>query len=307
MRSPAWSSAFALALLAAAGLGCAQTPPKKMTFEEAGLASASEPEGPVEPPVQRPNPDRQPAEPPSGPSIGTALLRFAAQARRLRRATPAGQGFPTQAVAAWRDLAGQLDGYLARPLPQTPLLEIVQIRVTVEAELEGDRLRYGAPPAEVAELVTLREQRFGVRIAAFHGLSAYSLNAPPPLIWPIERPEISSRFGMRVHPLDGHARMHSGVDLAAELGRPVFAAAPGFVVRAGWTSGYGLMVEVRHSGRVTTRYSHLSRILCTAGDPVEAGHPLGLVGATGKATGPHLHFEVWQGSHAVDPLPLLVN
>jgi len=85
----------------------------------------------------------------------------------------------------------------------------------------------------------------------------------------------------------------------------VSAAARGYVVRAGWMTGYGWLVEVRHPGELTSRYSHLSRILCRAGDAVDPGQVLGLVGQTGKATGPHLHFEVWKGGQARDPLAYL--
>lgn len=99
--------------------------------------------------------------------------------------------------------------------------------------------------------------------------------------------------------------MHNGVDLAAAAGRVVSAAAGGFVVRAGWSGGYGLLVEVRHPGDLTTRYSHLSAVLCAPGDALEPGQPVGLVGRTGLATGPHLHFEVWRGGEPRDPLPLL--
>jgi len=99
--------------------------------------------------------------------------------------------------------------------------------------------------------------------------------------------------------------MHYGIDLAATPGRVVSASAKGFVVHAGWTPGYGLMVEIRHGGDLTTRYSHLARLLCGPGDEVEPGQPVGLVGATGRTTGPHLHFEVWRGGRARDPLALL--
>ena len=116
---------------------------------------------------------------------------------------------------------------------------------------------------------------------------------------------LHGQFGMRMHPVEGRRRMHHGIDLAATPGRVVSAAAAGWVVRAGWTGGYGLMVELRHPGDVTTRYSHLSAILCAPGDSIEPGQPLGLVGRTGLATGPHLHFEVWRGGEARDPLPWL--
>ena len=99
--------------------------------------------------------------------------------------------------------------------------------------------------------------------------------------------------------------MHQGIDLAAAEGRVVSAAAAGWIVRTGWAGGHGLIVEVRHPGDLTTRYSHLSAILCAPGDAVEVGHPIGRVGKTGLVTGPHLHFEVWRGGEPSDPLPWL--
>ena len=93
--------------------------------------------------------------------------------------------------------------------------------------------------------------------------------------------------------------------LSARTGRAVGASGAGRVVRAGWAPGYGLLVEVRHGGGLVTRYSHLARVLCRPGDAVEAGQPVGLVGSTGRVTGPHLHFEVWQHGHPRDPLAVL--
>jgi murein DD-endopeptidase MepM/ murein hydrolase activator NlpD len=121
----------------------------------------------------------------------------------------------------------------------------------------------------------------------------------------VENAGLSSLYGMRVHPVEGGRRMHHGIDLAASSGKVVASAASGWVVRTGWAGGYGLLVEVRHPGDLTTRYSHLSAVLCAPGDAVEVGQPLGLVGKTGLATGPHLHFEVWRGGEPSDPLPWL--
>ena len=100
-------------------------------------------------------------------------------------------------------------------------------------------------------------------------------------------------------------RFHAGVDLLAPAGAPVFAAAPGRVVWAAERAGFGLLVTLAHGGGVRTLYAHLSRIDVRLGRRVAAGSPLGLVGATGDATGPHLHFEVRLRGAAVDPLPLL--
>jgi murein DD-endopeptidase MepM/ murein hydrolase activator NlpD len=318
VRAPPRTASTLLALAGAAALGaagCATAPPK-MSFGDAGFHVApaapaaelvEEPEGPTEPPVAVPAPESFATELPAGPPIDALLVRFAIEARARRARLPAHAGFPDEAGAAWRDLAAELDHYLARPLPQTPLLELVRARITVEAEWDYDERRYGPAPAVLAAGIRERAARFGRRLEAARalGFSLFTKPAPAKLRWPVEQAGLSSLFGMRTHPVDGRRRMHQGVDLAASTGRVVSAAAAGWVVRAGWTGGYGLMVEVRHPGELTTRYSHLSAILCAPGDAVEPGQALGLVGRTGLATGPHLHFEVWRAGEPRDPLPWL--
>jgi Peptidase family M23 len=284
-----------------------------MTFAEAGVLTAGaatdavEPDGPAPAPPAVPAPESLASEAPEGPPIDGVLLRFAAEARARRGRADLGRGFPADAVLAWASLAHDLDLYLGRALPQTPLLELVRARVTVDAEWDYDLRRFGPPPAELRRAVEARATRLGVRIDAVRalGLGLLARTKAPRLRWPVEQAGISSTFGMRRHPLDHVRRMHFGVDLASGTGRVVSAAAKGFVVRAGWMGGYGLVVEVRHDGELTTRYGHLSAILCAPGDAVETGQPLGLVGRTGKATGPHLHFEVWRGGTPKDPLAWL--
>jgi murein DD-endopeptidase MepM/ murein hydrolase activator NlpD len=285
-----------------------------MTFEEAGLLAPRalpelppDPEAPLPPPVAIPAPESVALEVPSGPPIDAVLVRFTAEARARRARLAPASRFPDEAGAAWLALAAELDRYLARPLPQTPLLELVRVRVTVEAEWDYDLRRWGTPRADVAAAIGGRTARFARRVDTARALGFALFRRAPParLRWPVEQAGLSSLYGMRVHPVDGHRKMHHGIDLAASSGRLVASAASGWVVRTGWAGGYGLLVEVRHPGDLTTRYSHLSAILCHPGDPVDAGQPLGLVGKTGVATGPHLHFEVWRGGEPSDPLPWL--
>lgn len=113
---------------------------------------------------------------------------------------------------------------------------------------------------------------------------------------------LTSRFGMRAHPIFGGIRRHSGIDVAAATGSPVVAPAAGTVTYSGWRGGYGLLVEVDHGGGVRTRFGHLSRLLVMPGQAVLGGQMVGLVGATGNATGAHLHYEVRRDGTAVDPL-----
>jgi murein DD-endopeptidase MepM/ murein hydrolase activator NlpD len=122
---------------------------------------------------------------------------------------------------------------------------------------------------------------------------------PLPLAWPVQAP-LGTRFGPRGD------RFHAGVDLLALRGTPVQAAAPGQVIFAGFAQGgWGKLVIVIHSDGVRTMYAHLSKISVRAHQFVTTGSRLGLVGATGDATGPHLHFEVRFRGAAVDPLSAL--
>ena len=115
------------------------------------------------------------------------------------------------------------------------------------------------------------------------------------------RPAVSSNYGERVHPLSGERHFHTGVDLRAREGTAILAAAPGVVRRSGERGGYGNAVEVDHGNGVTTLYAHASELAVKEGQQIAAGQELGSVGETGKATGPHLHFEVRVNGKPVDP------
>jgi murein DD-endopeptidase MepM/ murein hydrolase activator NlpD len=131
-------------------------------------------------------------------------------------------------------------------------------------------------------------------------LTAAPPTAPLALAWPLLQPVIGDGFGPRGN------RFHSGVDLVADSGTPVYSARSGQVVYAGWRAGgYGYLVTVAHGNGERTMYAHLSRIDVRVGVWVAQGVRLGLVGATGDATGPHLHFEVRIRGAAVDPLAAL--
>ncbi|MEM7795687.1 MAG: M23 family metallopeptidase [Cyanobacteria bacterium P01_C01_bin.118] len=115
-------------------------------------------------------------------------------------------------------------------------------------------------------------------------------------IFPLSMPGyLTSLFGWRIHPIAGVRRFHSGTDVGAPLGTPVVATQAGQVVMSDVAGGYGLMVVLHHNdGTLESRYAHLSRLLVQAGEWVEQGEVIGLVGSTGNSTGPHLHFELRQ-------------
>lgn len=122
---------------------------------------------------------------------------------------------------------------------------------------------------------------------------------------PVPKVTLTSGFGLRIHPLSGELRNHDGIDIAAAFGTPVRATADGIVEKAAWFGGYGLFVSLRNGSAMETRYGHMSRLLVSPGQNVRAGDIIGLVGSTGRSTGPHLHYEVRLSGRPVNPLPFL--
>lgn len=120
---------------------------------------------------------------------------------------------------------------------------------------------------------------------------------------PLDRPRITSGFGMRLHPLLGYTRMHQGLDFGAPIGAQVIAAGDGVVEAVRWAGGYGREIRLRHAAGLETVYGHLSGWApgLRAGSPVRQGQLIGYVGSSGLSTGPHLHYEVLEASRPVDP------
>ena len=126
-----------------------------------------------------------------------------------------------------------------------------------------------------------------------------------PAIWPIDRTklkDVSSLYGMRMHPRYGYWKMHEGVDLSAPKGTPVYATGNGVVVRASWQRGYGELIELNHGFGYKTRYGHLSKMYVSPGDSVTRGQVIGEVGNTGVSSGAHLHYEVRFRDKTVNPI-----
>jgi murein DD-endopeptidase MepM/ murein hydrolase activator NlpD len=122
---------------------------------------------------------------------------------------------------------------------------------------------------------------------------------------PVQSGFISSFFGKRVDPFTGYTAFHPGVDFAGEEGGQVVAVATGVVTWAGDHLGYGNLVEINHGDGYLTRYGHNSKVLVRAGETVQKGQVLALVGSTGHSTGPHVHFEVLRNGSPVDPMAFI--
>lgn len=126
-----------------------------------------------------------------------------------------------------------------------------------------------------------------------------------PLAAPLDQYRISSRYGERHDPVNGRKAKHMGTDFAAPLGAPVYVTAPGKVVFAGWRGRYGRTVDIDHGYGIRTRYAHLRKILVKAGDEVGNRDKIGLVGNSGRSTGPHVHYEVRYKGRAQNPMKYL--
>lgn len=127
-----------------------------------------------------------------------------------------------------------------------------------------------------------------------------------PTVQPV-RGAYMSGFGDRQDPFTGEAAVHQGLDIATNRGEPVSASAAGVVEKAEWSGDLGNMVEITHPSGYKTIYGHLEKVLVRPGQKVARGEHVGLVGATGRATGPHLHYEVRLGDRPVNPLEYILD
>lgn len=131
------------------------------------------------------------------------------------------------------------------------------------------------------------------------------LHRPYVFRWPLDNIDVTSPYGVRMHPVVRRLLFHSGVDFRAPRGEPVVSSGPGLVVQAGWMPLTGKTVTVDHPGRLITLYAHLAEVLVFPGQQVDAGAPVGLIGSTGRSTGPHLHWGLYikqgEGRHPLAP------
>lgn len=163
-------------------------------------------------------------------------------------------------------------------------------------------------PANTNVSITLREKTVELNnesLAKKYGTKTTpSYNSSNPYSWLVSHPlpdmkRVSSNYGGRV--MGGRAENHSGLDLSAPSGTPIYATGPGIVTKSGWGTGYGQYVEINHGNGYLTRYAHASRLVARVGDRVEAGEHIANVGCTGRCTGPHLHYEVVKDGQRKNP------
>lgn len=127
-----------------------------------------------------------------------------------------------------------------------------------------------------------------------------------PTLWPTASTLITSPFGGRNDPFNNSEAYHNGLDIGGDRGDDVLASAAGTVIEAGYDSGKGNYIIIRHTDQLTTRYLHLSKIGVIDGQVVKKGDVIGQLGTTGRSTGPHLHFEIRNNGNPIDPLLMLI-
>lgn len=134
--------------------------------------------------------------------------------------------------------------------------------------------------------------------------------ASMPAIMPLANKDLqnfASGFGYRIHPIHKVVKMHTGCDLTAPQGTPIYAAGDGVVIWSDWYGGYGNQVEIDHGFGYVTKYAHLSAFKCKKGQKIRRGQLIGLVGSTGTSVAPHLHYEVIKNGEKVDPVHYFFN
>ena len=166
------------------------------------------------------------------------------------------------------------------------------------------------PPAELRRSIALLEHQFGDADTQLSVLEALLFNrqldrSALPSRDPIANSYITSGFGGRADPFGGGRQFHKGIDFEADVGDPVLAVADGVVSYSGVRSGYGNVIEIDHGNGYVTRYAHNSALDRSVGDLVRSGQQIARAGSTGRSTGAHVHFEVWQDGAVVNPRKFL--
>ena len=256
----------------------------------------------------RPQLPTEPLAAPKAADLEVALLRFTAL-HRQGWPDAAADRWPGGLTGEWRTLLADLKHGLRSSSVGADRRLMLQIRITLEAELERSVARYGPAPKDV-----VNDTR-----SVFGAVQRHLLRPPErrpqrivtavDIVWPVTPQILTSPFGYRRDPILGRTnyRFHAGIDLGGRSGTTIVAAAAGEVIDAGWSGGHGRSIKVRHRGQVMTIYAHLKKVLVRPGQRVAQGEVIGLMGSSGRSTGPHLHFEVRRGNVPLDPLELLLT
>jgi murein DD-endopeptidase MepM/ murein hydrolase activator NlpD len=227
----------------------------------------------------------------------------------FRGATEALTGQITALQTAVSDLGGKaaLDPTLQSAMDKLPAIVKNRAMGGGAAAVQSAATAFASPENTfglLQELLQGIESR--LRIVSTDVERRNLLAASTPSIWPTQG-WLTSRTGGRSDPFTGEADYHPGLDISADKGSPVYATADGTISQAAYSGAYGNLVVIDHRFGIETRYGHLSAFRVARGQTVTRGDLIGLVGATGRATGPHLHYEVRVNDRILNPLSFLLN
>jgi len=234
-------------------------------------------------------------------AFGWAYLSTARTDRRYREALAENARLKTSTQRLEQRLSG-----LSRQIGE---FESRTRKLAIVAGLPQEAAGLGGPlETRDAAISPEREKALASRLDALETQLARreAVTASTPTVAPV-RGLLNSGFGERSDPFTGSPAFHAGLDISTRWREPVLATGGGRVSRAGWSADYGNVVEIDHEAGYRTIYGHLDVILAHAGQTVQRGDRIGLVGSTGRSTGPHLHYEVRRADHAVDPLEYILD
>lgn len=200
-------------------------------------------------------------------------------------------------VASLGSLAGEVSALYGLKTENTLLPTVDQVR-REDVQTSLDQLYTLRGSALTG--VTASELRLGLGSHRPQSLADWAEAAAGPSLWPVTG-RLTSSFGERIDPFNGEGAFHSGVDIATAYGTPVLAPADGVVTFADFQSGYGRLIKIEHANNISTRFGHLSAFAVAAGQRVRRGEVIGYVGASGRVTSPHLHYEVRINDTPVNP------
>lgn len=233
-------------------------------------------------------------------AFGWAYLSTSSQDRQYRQAIAENGRLRSSTQILEKRLAG-----LSREMAQ---FEDRTRRLAIVAGLPREAAGQGGPLQSADPVSPERRSEISARLDALESQLAHreALTSSTPTVAPV-RGLMNSGFGTRSDPFTGTPAFHTGLDISTRRREPVLATAAGTVVRSGWSGDYGNVIEIDHPAGYRTVYGHLDVLLARAGQDVKRGDRIGLVGSTGRSTGPHLHYEVRQADRAVNPLDYILD
>lgn len=253
------------------------------------------------------------------------------QRQALIVAAMAGEGDPADFDLAALTASGKIDAQTAEILAPLRRAEAGQMAMVAKAdaalqaryaETARELRRFGLSPSRISSRAAMggpleevnennaaeasTDAQFRSLVQSWKRLdSLEEASIAIPSMQPVADMRLTSSFGVRSDPFRGTAAFHAGLDIPGPVGTPIYATADGIVSRSERAGAYGLLVEINHGKGIQTRYAHLSKMLVDPNTRVRRGQLIGLMGSTGRSTGPHLHYEVRVDGRAVNPTPYI--